>query len=78
MNHLYKIYGVGHFCQPINVSEPLPSLKALLKQYTGTLFRRTDRLTQLALIGASQSVAQPKISENCGIYMGSAFGLYGS
>ncbi len=78
MNHLYKIYGVGHFCQPINVSEPLPSLKALLKQYAGASFRRTDRLTQLALIGASQSVGQHKIPENSGIYMGSAFGPHAS
>jgi hypothetical protein len=66
------IYRFGEIAHSLSGGQP--PLKQAMQEALGKIVRRTDRLTQLALIGSFRCRGNQPLPQNTGIYLSSIFG----
>lgn len=74
-----RLYVTAVCAEAFAATEPLPDLKSLLQQRCSRKPRRTNRLTDLSLLGALQCAAglEPPGGERTGLYLASCRGNVG-
>lgn len=72
------IAAASHYFQPVGDGDTLPPLEPALTKLCREPLRRTDRFSQLALLGSARCAAGQTLRSDCGIYLGSGIGPMGS